>query len=143
MQLGPAVVLLSLSLSLSLTPDLLAQEPYRQPPAAIVQAVTAPPVPSVSLSPDSTHLLVRTRESMISIAVQARPILRLAGRRIDPGSRGPQRGRRTTGFALMNIETGTIRQIKLPAGPLLHHISTYITSLLHKKSKNDDKFSEQ
>ncbi|MHC4852271.1 MAG: hypothetical protein ACYTF5_09645 [Planctomycetota bacterium] len=107
-------LLFSLLAGCCLCSPLGAQEGYRKPPSAILACITAARPPAVSLSPDRSHLLLSTRESMVSIAAQARPILRLAGRRIDPGSRGPQRGRRTTGFALLGVQTGETRKVELP-----------------------------
>jgi dipeptidyl aminopeptidase/acylaminoacyl peptidase len=107
-------LLFSLLAGCCLCSPLGAQEGYRKPPSAILACITAARPPAVSLSPDRSNLLLSTRESMVSIAAQARPILRLAGRRIDPGSRGPQRGRRTTGFALLGVQTGETRKVELP-----------------------------
>ena len=93
-----------------------AQTTYRLPPRPIVDCLDAPAPPAVSVSPDRSHLLLTERESMPSIAVLARPVLALAGRRIDPGSRGPQRGPRGTGMKLLTIADGTLRDLPLPTG---------------------------
>ena len=92
-----------------------AQESYRLPPEALANVIDAAPPPSVSTSPDRRFLVLVSKESMPSIATQSRPILRLAGRRIDPASRGPQRGARATGFTLVSIADGTEREISVPA----------------------------
>ena len=67
---------------------------WRTPPAAIRDCIDAPPAPSASVSPDRSHLLLSAREGMPSLAVQSRPILRLAGLRLDPATHGRQRGAR-------------------------------------------------
>jgi dipeptidyl aminopeptidase/acylaminoacyl peptidase len=93
-----------------------AQDGYRLPPQAIVDVLTAPPPPSVGVSPDKQWLVLASSESMPSIAVRARPVLRLAGRRFDPRTHGPQRGARTTGFTLVAVADGSSRALAVPAG---------------------------
>lgn len=98
-----------------LVSTLVAQSGYRAPPDIVRRCIEAPPPPSVSLSPGRDFLLLSSRQAMPSIAVMARPILRLAGRRIDPRTFGPRRGARGTGFALQRIADGTVREVALPA----------------------------
>lgn len=104
----------SLLLVSTLCLPLAAQEGYRRPPEPLATVIDAPPAPTVSTSPDGSHLLLISRENMPSIATQSRPILRLAGRRIDPASRGPQRGARATAFTLLSVANGTERPIAVP-----------------------------
>jgi len=87
---------------------------WRTPPAAIRDCIEAPPAPSASVSPDRSHLLLSAREGMPSLAVQSRPILRLAGLRLDPATHGRQRGARTTGYTLVAIDGGQRRAVKAP-----------------------------
>ena len=63
-----------------------AQEGYRLPPPDVADLLTAPPAPRVSLSPDGAHMLLVQSEAMPSIADVSRPMLRLAGSRIDPAA---------------------------------------------------------
>ena len=63
-----------------------AQDGYRLPPPEVVALVDAPPAPTVSLSPDDRWMLLVEREAMPSIADLSRPMLRLAGMRIDPAA---------------------------------------------------------
>jgi len=104
---GPLVLVLLCS-------SVLAQG-YKKPPKPIMDCITAARTPSVSLSPDRKHMLLQEREGMASIAMQSRPILHLAGHRIDPATRGPQRGRRMLGMSLVTIANGNTRRITLPA----------------------------
>src|SRR5690606_14959426 len=69
------------------------QTSYRKPPDPVARVLEAEDPPHVTLDPTGTTLLHAYRESMPSIATLARPILRIAGRRLDPATRGPQRGR--------------------------------------------------
>jgi dipeptidyl aminopeptidase/acylaminoacyl peptidase len=95
--------------------SLLGQEPYRRPPEPIARCIEAQPPPSVGVDPSRQHLLLASGDPMPSIEVLARPILALAGRRIDPTTRGPQQGGRGTGFELVRIADGTRRKVALPA----------------------------
>ncbi len=84
----------------------LAAQGYQLPPQPLVDCIDQNPPPSVSVSPDRTTLLLSTREAMPTIDIMARPLLRLAGHRIDPQSRGRQRGARTRQLELMRIDDG-------------------------------------
>ncbi len=97
---------------------LVAQEPYRLPPKPIVDAIDAPPPPAVSVAPTKDHLLLIERDPMPTIDVLARPVLGLAGRRIDPATFGPQRGAATRGFTLVRIADGARRAVDVPNGDL-------------------------
>ena len=82
-------VLASLALVVVLAPSSSrAQAPaesrYILPPKAIVDALDAPPPPDVYLSPARDVVAVLDRAPMPSIGELARPMLRLAGLRIDP-----------------------------------------------------------
>lgn len=95
-----------------------AQEPYRKPPAAIVKILEAPPTPSVSLNPTRTTMVLVARENLPPVADLARPMLRLAGSRIDPGNNGPHGPRRLIGMSIKPVADGVSgRQVKveLPA----------------------------
>jgi hypothetical protein len=73
-------------LSLSPLTVALAQQPagaFREPPAVITQLVTAPPPPSVELSPQAGWLVSTTDEALPGVDVVGRPHLKLAGMRID------------------------------------------------------------
>ncbi len=61
---------------------------YRLPPQAIIDVVEAAPAPTTSVSPDHEWLLLVERDALPSIEDLSRPMLRLAGRRIDPAANG-------------------------------------------------------
>lgn len=96
---------------------------YREPAAVLKRCIDAPPRPSLSLSPRKDLVLLSYREAMPSIETQARPILRLAGRRIDPATRGPQRGARVHRLALRDIKTKAVREVAVPPRADLGNVS--------------------
>ncbi len=92
-----------------------AQQPYRTPPKPILDAATARPTPSPSVDPSGRYVLLTEREAMPRIAQLARPILRIAGHRIDPNTHGSQQtGGRRYALRLMAIADGSTRAITLP-----------------------------
>ena len=67
------------------------QQAYRLPPKEIVDAVDAPALPSVSLSPNGEWLLLKERPAILPIASLAQPELRLAGIRFHPSTNSRSR----------------------------------------------------
>src|SRR5947207_14578130 len=62
---------------------------YQLPPKEIVDAFEAPPLPQAVLSPSRQVMALLYRRANPTIAELARPMLRLAGARIDPRTNGP------------------------------------------------------
>jgi dipeptidyl aminopeptidase/acylaminoacyl peptidase len=95
-----------------------AESGYRLPPAPIPDMIDAAPTPLVSLSHDRRHLAILGRENLPSVAALARPVLRLAGWRIDPRTNGPAEIRMNWLNALTfeDVDSGTTRIIDLPPG---------------------------
>lgn len=93
-----------------------AQTSYREPPAEVVQILDAPPAPIVSVSPDRRWLALAHRKNMPSIEEQSQPMLRLAGRRINPATNGRFGSSLVTGFSLLEVAGGADRSIDLPEG---------------------------
>lgn len=62
---------------------------YLLPPPPIVDILDAPPPPLTELSPTRDTLAIIQRASMPPISELAQPMLRLAGRRINPKTNGP------------------------------------------------------
>ncbi len=106
-----AVALLALPLG-----GLRAQEPYRLPPAPIPAILDAAPLPAVRVGPKRDRLLLMERPSMPSIAEMARPMLRLAGHRINPATNGDFRTAGIRGLELERVSDGSRTPIELPAG---------------------------
>ncbi len=96
-----------------------AQSTYRLPPQAVVDILDAPPLPAVSVSPDRQWLLLLEQRSMPTIAEIGRPMLRLAGTRIDPRNNGPHLPSLINGLVLQRVAGGAERRIVTPAGAII------------------------
>lgn len=88
-----------------------AAEPqtYQQPSAEIRAVLDAPPLPGHALSPDQRTLASVGVRRYRGVAELARPVLRLAGLRIDAAASSPQ----LTG----HIESITLRELANPGAP--------------------------
>ena len=62
---------------------------YQTPPQVIVDILDAPPTPGVVVSPTREVMALLPRRSMPAITELSRPMLRLAGLRINPANNGP------------------------------------------------------
>ncbi|MEH3041820.1 MAG: prolyl oligopeptidase family serine peptidase [Sphingomonas paucimobilis] len=98
-----------------------AQEPttgYHRAPDAIARILETPPTPSVAVSPDHRTLAILGRENLPSIANLSKPILRLAGYRIDPATNGQaeMRVQWLNALSFKDVATGRTVAVKLPAG---------------------------
>ena len=93
-----------------------AQEPYKLPPKDVVDIVTAPPTPRVSLNPGRDTMLLIESESLPAIAYISQPLLRIAGMRITPMNNSRQVLSFSTGLTLKSIKDGLARKIDLPDG---------------------------
>ncbi|MFL6463615.1 MAG: hypothetical protein ACJ73N_04310 [Bryobacteraceae bacterium] len=82
------VVLTSFSAFVSVA-GVFADEAYRQPPSDVLRVLHAPPTPEALVSPSGAEMLLVERMVYPPVAELARPILRIAGLRIDPGNNGP------------------------------------------------------
>src|SRR4051812_25241768 len=91
-------------------------EPWREPPRIVVDVLDAPPTPWVSLSPDSKWILFVEHAAMPSLADVARPMLRLAGVRIDPATDARHQTVFGLGLVLRDLAGRSERRIELPAG---------------------------
>ncbi len=80
---------------------------YQQPSAEIRAVLDAPALPGHSLSPDQRTLASIGLRRYRSIAELSRPVLRLAGLRIDAAASSPQ--------LTANIESITLRELANPA----------------------------
>jgi dipeptidyl aminopeptidase/acylaminoacyl peptidase len=91
-----------------------AQEPYKLPPKEIVDIVTAPPTPRVSISPNGDKMLLIESESLPSIAYMSQPLLRIAGTRITPKYNSRQVTSFNTGITIKTIRDGRTVRVTLP-----------------------------
>ena len=86
---------------------------YMKPPQAIIDILEAEPAPTVAIGPARDVLAVIARRSMPSIDELSRPMLRLAGVRIDPANNGPHRAPSGRSISLIEI-SGARRQVATP-----------------------------
>ena len=113
---GLALVAVAAGVVVAAASPVAAQTGYRSPPPEVVQILDAPPAPFVSVSPDRRWLALAHRKTMPGIEEQSQPMLRLAGRRINPATNGRFGSPLVTGFSVLDVESGAERAIDLPAG---------------------------
>src|SRR5687768_11237440 len=110
-------ILFTLAL-LAATTAFAQQDPasaYRIPPREIVEILDAEPLPAVVLSPMRDVMVLLSRRSMPSIAELAKPMLALAGSRVDPATNGPHTPPSGTGITLREVASGVERHVRVPA----------------------------
>src|SRR5437660_96063 len=88
---------------------------YQLPPKEIIDAFEAPPLQQAILSPSRQIMAWLYRRANPTIAELARPMLRLAGVRIDPRTNGPHLTARTFAITLKKISDGS--EVKVAAPP--------------------------
>jgi dipeptidyl aminopeptidase/acylaminoacyl peptidase len=96
---------------------------YLTPPKAIVDIMTAEPLPGVSVSPTRDTIALTSRPSMPPIAEVSSPMLRLAGMRINPKTNGPHRASSATSITLRTIGSGVERKVVVPAAARIGAVS--------------------
>jgi len=87
---------------------------YRQPPAAIEAILKAPPLPVTSLSPTKDAIAILVPLRYPPVADLAKPMLRLAGIRIDPQNDGIHHQSAYTSLAFQSVADGRVRMVALP-----------------------------
>jgi dipeptidyl aminopeptidase/acylaminoacyl peptidase len=97
----------------------VAQTGYQKPPQAVLEVLQAPDAPIASVNPARTHVLFLDEVRNPSIAELAKPMLRLAGLRIDPGNAGPKLTRYVRAATLQRIDGGAPVKIDVPAKAML------------------------
>jgi len=93
-----------------------AQQGYKKPPKEVLDILNAPVTPGASISPTRDNLLLSTALRYPPLADLAQPMLRLAGRRINPASNSPHRFQYSVGLTLKRISDGSEVQIQVPPG---------------------------
>ncbi len=89
---------------------------WEKPPEAILDVLNAPDLPIARLSPTGEVLALLTPVRYPPIEDLARPVLRLAGVRIDPRSNGRHAEFYYSGLILRRVTDGAERHVALPAG---------------------------
>lgn len=92
-----------------------AQTGYQKPPAAILDVLNAPGTPTANLNPTRTHVLFLETVRNPTIADLSKPMLRVAGLRIDPANSGPHLTSYAYGPYLQKIDGGQVTKLDLPA----------------------------
>jgi dipeptidyl aminopeptidase/acylaminoacyl peptidase len=87
---------------------------YLLPPAPIVATVDAAPLPHVIVSPTRQQLAIVARKGNPTLADLARPMLRLAGSRVDPQNNGPHRTPGMYAITLKTIADGRDTTVVVP-----------------------------
>jgi dipeptidyl aminopeptidase/acylaminoacyl peptidase len=96
---------------------------YLVPPKVIVDLIDAAPPPTPELSPARDTLALLERAAMPTIAELSRPMLRLAGVRINPRTNGPHRSNnRYRAISLRNVVDGAERKVTLPPSSIVSWI---------------------
>jgi len=90
-------------------------EGYKVPPKPIVEAVDAPSAPEAFVSPAGDAMVLVEYETNPPLEAVARPMLRVAGIRIDPGLSARRRTRRAIGLSIQRFDGSPARRIALPA----------------------------
>ncbi|MDX2151878.1 MAG: prolyl oligopeptidase family serine peptidase [Bryobacteraceae bacterium] len=108
--------------ALLLAASVAGQTTYQKPPQAVLDVLNAPVTPIASVSPAKTHMLLLSGPRYPSIADQSRPILRLAGLRIDPATNGLQKTSFFDKVVLKDLSTSADRELTLPAGARLAEV---------------------
>jgi dipeptidyl aminopeptidase/acylaminoacyl peptidase len=92
---------------------------YQKPPKAVLDVLNAPQAPVASVSPTHDRMLLMTLARYPSIAELSEPMLRIAGRRINPNTNGPHLAPRIIALTLETIADGKQHNLVLPAGAKL------------------------
>jgi dipeptidyl aminopeptidase/acylaminoacyl peptidase len=92
---------------------------YLLPPQAIVDIFDAPLPPATELSPTRDVVAVLEGATMPTIADLSRPVLRLAGRRINPRTNGPHRAQLFKTITLKSTLDTTEKSVTVPTNAAL------------------------
>src|SRR5215472_2621864 len=91
-----------------------AAETYQKPPQAVLDAMNAPPTPTLSLSPARNFALQGQGVRNPPIAELSQPMLRIAGQRINPKTNGLHNTVFNSSLTLRKIPEGTEVKVDLP-----------------------------
>jgi dipeptidyl aminopeptidase/acylaminoacyl peptidase len=111
-----AAVLVASSVASLSAPAFADAVRYRMPPPAIEAALNAPPIPIAIVGPRRGVVALETPLRYPPVADLARPMLRLAGLRIDPTTNGIHHAPARTSLAFERVADGRVARVALPAG---------------------------
>src|SRR5215217_6208802 len=101
---------------LLITHTSVAQQGYKKPPKEVLDILNAPVTPTASISPTRDNMVLSTGLRYPPLADLAQPMLRLAGRRINPASNSPHRFQYSVALTLKRIAGGSEVKIEVPPG---------------------------
>jgi dipeptidyl aminopeptidase/acylaminoacyl peptidase len=104
------------------TANALAQQSYKKPPKEVLDILNAPVTPGASVSPTRNNMLLTTGLRYPPLADLAQPMLRLAGRRINPASNSPHRLQYSVALTLKRIADGSDIKLDVPQNPKISGI---------------------
>lgn len=99
-----------------LSASVIAQQGYKKPPKEVLDILSAPVTPTASISPTRDTILFATGLRYPPLADLAQPMLRLAGRRINPRTNGPHRFSYSVALTLARLSDDSDIKIDLPPG---------------------------
>ena len=91
-----------------------AQQGYKKPPKEVLDILNAPVPPGASVSPTRDNMILTTGLRYPPLADLAQPMLRLAGRRINPATNSPHRYQYSVALTLKRIADGSEVKIEVP-----------------------------
>src|SRR5215204_3595372 len=94
----------------------VAQQGYKKPPKEVLDILNAPVTPTALISPTRDNMLLLTGLRYPPLADLAQPMLRLAGRRINPAANSPHRYQYSVALTLKRVADGSEVKIEVPAG---------------------------
>ena len=108
--------LASLALLVLIANIVYAQTGYKKPPKEVLDILNAPVTPGVSVSPTRDNMILTTGLRYPPLADLAQPMLRLAGRRINPAGNSPHRYQYSVALTLVRLSDGSEIKIDVPPG---------------------------
>ncbi|HEY0762538.1 MAG TPA: prolyl oligopeptidase family serine peptidase [Pyrinomonadaceae bacterium] len=116
MKAHKAFRLASLAVLLLLANVSYPQTGYKKPPKEVLDVLNAPVTPTAYVSPTRANMLLATGLRYPPLADLSQPMLRLAGRRINPASNSPHRFQYSVALTLKRIADGSEVKIDVPPG---------------------------
>jgi dipeptidyl aminopeptidase/acylaminoacyl peptidase len=104
-------------LSLLLASLAAAETVYQKPAREIVDILNAPATPVASISPSRDWIVLRRSRPLPPLVDVARPILRIAGVRIDPATNSLATNLYDAELTLVRVADGKTIRVALPASP--------------------------
>jgi len=95
---------------------------YELPPKEVITAFDTPPLPQAILSPSRQSMALLYRRPYPTVAELSRPMLRLAGTRINPRTNGPHQSARIFGITFKRVSDGVETKVNVPLQPNISNV---------------------